>query len=423
MRNLFFFLFAILQMFFHNSCSENTPVENSKNPPSSPRNLTALIDSSKAVIKEIKLIWETPSNTNGSNISQYIIYKSNNPNNLEIIGFTDGSVLSYVDTNDVSLQAFYFGVTARNEFGEGPFSNIVYVNRLTFSKPSAPRDFSCNAVDDRIVLNWSPPLNNGGSHITAYRVYKGTSLLNMQYYVSIDSSSLSYSDSLVHTNNTYYYKVTAQNFLYEGNPSETDSVTFATSKARTTVTHASPNAPNVDILVNDAVVATNVPYLASLAYTELNAGNNRIRVNVTGTSTTVIDATLPFDADKNYSIFAIDSVSKISAIRLDDDLTAPAAGKTHVRFVNLSPNAPAVDIAFAGGAVLFPNYSFKQFSAFTPINAGTYNLEMRLAGTSTVVLSLPGVTLVDGKILTVYARGFFGATGTQALGASVIANN
>lgn len=206
--------------------------------------------------------------------------------------------------------------------------------------------------------------------------------------------------------------------------SDDDPVTPpVTSKAKTTVTHASPNAPNVDILVNDAVVATNVPYLSSLPYTELNAGNNRIRVNVTGTSTTVIDATLPFDADKNYSIFAIDSVSKISAIRLDDNLTAPAAGKTHVRFVHLSPNAPAVDIAVTGGPVLFPNYTFKQSSAFTPIDAGTYNLEVRLAGTSTVVLPLPGVTLVDGKIITVYARGFVGATGTQALGASIIANN
>ncbi len=212
-------------------------------------------------------------------------------------------------------------------------------------------------------------------------------------------------------------------FTLTGCSDDDDPVTPTAVKPKTTVTHASPNAPNVDILVNDAVVATNVPYLASLQYTELNSGNNRIRVNVTGTTTTVIDATLPFDEGKNYSIFAVDSVNKISAIRLDDDLTAPSSGKTHVRFVHLSPNAPAVDIAVTGGPVLFPNYSFKQSSAFTPIDAGTYNLEVRLAGTSTVVLSLPGVPLVDGKIITVYARGFVGATGDQALGASVIANN
>ncbi|MBX7043419.1 MAG: DUF4397 domain-containing protein [Ignavibacteria bacterium] len=204
---------------------------------------------------------------------------------------------------------------------------------------------------------------------------------------------------------------------------ETDPVSPTQAKSRTTVTHASPNAPAVDILVNDAVAATNVAYLSTLPYTELNAGNNRIRVNVAGTSTSVIDATLPFDENKNYSIFAVDSVNKISAIRLEDNLSAPASGKAHVRFIHLSPNAPAVDIAVTGGPVLFSNYVFKQASDFTPVDAGTYNLEVRLAGTSTVVLSLPGIQLDNGKIVTLYARGFVGATGTQQLGASRINNN
>jgi len=197
----------------------------------------------------------------------------------------------------------------------------------------------------------------------------------------------------------------------------------ATVNPRTTVTHASPNAPNVDILVGETVVATNVPYLASLPYTSLNVGNSRIRVNVTGTSTTVIDATLPFADGANYSIFAIDSVNKISALRVDDNLTAPASGNSHVRFIHLSPNAPAVDIAVTGGPVLFSDYTFKEFSNFTPVTAGTYNLEVRLAGTPTVVLPLPNITLQNGKIYTVYARGFVGAAGTQQLGASIIANN
>lgn len=205
---------------------------------------------------------------------------------------------------------------------------------------------------------------------------------------------------------------------------ENDPVTPpAAVKPKTTITHASPNAPTVDLLANGATIASNVAYLGTLPYTELNVGNNRIQVNVAGTTVSVIDATLPFDEGKNYSIFAIDSVLKISALRLEDDLTAPASGKTHVRFVHLSPNAPAVDVAVTGGPVLFSDYIFKEASSFTPINSGTYNLEVRLAGTSTVVLSLPGVTLTNGKIITIYARGFVGATGTQALGASVIAHN
>ena len=59
----------------------------------------------------------------------------------------------------------------------------------------------------------------------------------------------------------------------------------------------------------------------------------------------------------------------------------------------------------------------------TALNAGTYNLEVRAAGTNTVALPLPNITLTAGKIYTVFAKGFLGGAGAQALGAQVIVNN
>lgn len=113
-----------------------------------------------------------------------------------------------------------------------------------------------------------------------------------------------------------------------------------------------------------------------------------------------------------------------------DNLAAPASGKAHIRFIHLSPNAPAVDVSVVGqaaGAGLFLNRSFNKTitaseSAFTPVDADTYDLEVRVAGTTTVALDLPDVTLTAGKIYTVFAKGFLGGTGAQALGAGIIVN-
>jgi len=127
-------------------------------------------------------------------------------------------------------------------------------------------------------------------------------------------------------------------------------------------------------------------------------------------------------AGKAYSVFAIDSVSSIEPLVLEDDLTAPATGKAHVRFVHLSPDAPAVDVAVTAGPVVFSNVAFRGYQGFTPLNAGTYNLEVRVAGTATVALPLPGITLEAGKIYTVFARGFLSGAGAQALGAEIIVN-
>ena len=196
------------------------------------------------------------------------------------------------------------------------------------------------------------------------------------------------------------------------------------SYAKVLVTHASPNALGVDLLVdNSKQNSSALTFPNNTGYLQVESGTRNIKVNVTGTSTTVIEANLMLAKDNNYSVIAVDSVSKISAIVLADDLSAPAAGKAHVRFIHLSPNAPAVDVAVASsGAVVFGNKAFKEYTAFTPLDAGTYNLDVRVAGTSTVALVLPAITLEAGKIYTVFAKGFLGGTGAQALGAEIIVN-
>ena len=210
--------------------------------------------------------------------------------------------------------------------------------------------------------------------------------------------------------------------VFTGCSDDEEIVTPPVAKSKVLVTHASPDAPGVDLLVDNAVAGTNLTFPNSTGYLEVNSGTRNVKVNVTGTSTTALQANLNLAADKNYSVFAVNNVASIEAVVLEDNLTAPASGKAHVRFIHLSPNAPAVDITLTDGTVVFGDYIFKEASAFTPLNAATYNLQVRLAGTSTVVLELPNIALTAGKIYTVFAKGLVGGAGTQALGAQIIVN-
>lgn len=196
-----------------------------------------------------------------------------------------------------------------------------------------------------------------------------------------------------------------------------------TAKANVKVVHASPDAPGVDLLVDNTVAGTNLTFPNNIGYLQVNAGTRNVKVNVTGTSTTVIQANLNLMENKFYSVFAVNQVSAIEALVLEDNLTNPASGKAHVRFIHLSPNAPAVNITLTDGTIVFGNVAFKGSVDFTPLDAGTYNLQVRDAATnSTVVLELPNVTLQAGKIYTVFAKGLLGGSGAQALGAQIIVN-
>lgn len=215
----------------------------------------------------------------------------------------------------------------------------------------------------------------------------------------------------------------ATSFMFVGCSDEESPVTPTTpSNSLVKVVHASPDAPGVDLLVDNTVAGTNLTFPNNTGYLTVPSGTRNVKVNVTGTMTTVIEANVPFILDRNYSVFAINSVANIEPLLIEDDLTAPAQGKAHVRFIHLSPDAPAVDITLTDGTVVFGNRAFKDFTAFTPLDAGTYDLQVRVAGTSTVALDLPGITVESGKIYTVFARGFLNGSGTQALGAQIIVN-
>ena len=197
---------------------------------------------------------------------------------------------------------------------------------------------------------------------------------------------------------------------------------FATTNVL--VTHASPDAPGVDLLVDGIVVNSQaLEYPDNTGYLSVNTGTRNFKVNASGTSTTVIDETLTIGANLSYSVFAIDELSDIRALVLQDDLTAPASGKSHVRFLHLSPDAPAVDITLTDGTVIFGNVAFGEYEGFSPLDSGTYDLQVRVAGTSNVALELPGIVLENGKIYTVFAKGFLSGQGSQALGAEIIVNN
>jgi hypothetical protein len=183
-------------------------------------------------------------------------------------------------------------------------------------------------------------------------------------------------------------------------------------QARVRAVHASPDAPAVDILVNDNAAFTNAPFKGITQYANLDTGTYNIKVVPTGaTDPVVIEADLELEA-KDYTILALGTLENIEPLVLVDNNSAPAEGKAHVRFVHASPDAPAVDIAVKGGPVLFSNIAFKGVGDYLPVDAGTYDLEVRVAGTTDVALDVPGVKLDAGIVYTVFAMGLAGGEPT-----------
>jgi hypothetical protein len=184
--------------------------------------------------------------------------------------------------------------------------------------------------------------------------------------------------------------------------------------AQVRVVHLSPDAPAVDVAVNGTVAVQGAAYLDATGYLPVPAGEARITVTPAGqTSPVVIDATVPLGADAYYTVAATGFLADIQPLVLVDDTSS--SGQAKVRFVHTSADAPAVDVAVMDGPVLFGDVPFRGASQYGAVDGGTYDLEVRVAGTDTVALPLPDVQLGGGTNYTAFAIGLLADGSLNAL--------
>lgn len=111
----------------------------------------------------------------------------------------------------------------------------------------------------------------------------------------------------------------------------------------------------------------------------------------------------------------------VSSIFTVDTAAAPANGRGKIRFVNASPKSGAFDVS-ANGTIAFANQPYLKASSFIELPAGSYEFKIMPTGTTTVISDLKGITILDGKIYTLYCRGVSGGADSVAFGAGVLSN-
>lgn len=95
----------------------------------------------------------------------------------------------------------------------------------------------------------------------------------------------------------------------------------------------------------------------------------------------------------------------------DDDIMTPSpTTAVSLRVVHASPDAPAVDVYVEGNTQpLFTDLQFGEVSAFLDVPEGTYNVQIRGAGSapsSAPVFETGDLSLTDGDVITAVAAGF-----------------
>ena len=193
------------------------------------------------------------------------------------------------------------------------------------------------------------------------------------------------------------------------------------------VANVSPNAPRVNVSINSVPFVDTLAYGKYTPYVSAPAGLYNFNFYPEGSATSVLNNSISLAANKVYSYFVIDSFSKVQSAVVEDIIIAPSSDSIRIRFFNFSPNLPPVDVIdSAANAVLFSIRGFNDqannpgLATFNRLKAGTYTLQLKPVGGS--IIYSTQVTLTGGKAYTLFAKGFNGGTGDQALGIGQMQN-
>lgn len=178
------------------------------------------------------------------------------------------------------------------------------------------------------------------------------------------------------------------------------------------VLHAVPDAPNIDVYANNKLIAKNLSYKQITAYMPIPQGVYEISLYAAGTSNSpIIINSININIDTKSTVAAAGTLSTVSFIEIPDHQIIPLnINEASIRFIHLSPNAPTIDITWPNGSIIFENISTKERTLYKTVPANKYTLQVRVAGTSTVALTIPDTIFESKTVYTIYVIGFLGGT-------------
>ena len=120
---------------------------------------------------------ERTRSNGGSAITGYRVYRGTSAGNGSLLT-TLGTVTGYTDNSAANGTTYYYTVSAVNAVGEGASSTSAPPRRSPRHRPRRTHAHRATAGNGSVSARLERPSSNGGSAITGYKVYRGTSAGN-----------------------------------------------------------------------------------------------------------------------------------------------------------------------------------------------------------------------------------------------------
>lgn len=191
------------------------------------------------------------------------------------------------------------------------------------------------------------------------------------------------------------------NIMNQYNPNQ------SAQEALVRVLNAIPDSPDLDVYANDLLIASNLAFKELSNYITLPRGDYNISFYVTGTKNEpILSNTITLNDGDKYTVSAEGKMESRGLLAISDNNAPIHMNQALLRFAQLSPKVPPINITLPDGTVLFENVNFKEITPYSvALPPETYTFQIRVNGYPQAVLSIPGLTLEPDHFYTIYSLG------------------
>ena len=181
----------------------------------------ARVELSEADAGSVVITWQDPPGDEA--VNGYRIYrKTVSTNTDEQLATTDGTTTTYTDST-VAEEAWYtYWIVAHNDVGDSPQSSwqSIETKTQTPNVPHQPTGFTLSEdTAGEVVIEWVAP--DDGPTPTGYKVYRANLVGSATLISTVNTQTLTYTDTTVETDHWYRYYVKAYNDTGDGTKSRT----------------------------------------------------------------------------------------------------------------------------------------------------------------------------------------------------------
>ncbi|HXZ23109.1 MAG TPA: fibronectin type III domain-containing protein, partial [Methanomassiliicoccales archaeon] len=367
--------------------------------PSEPIWTNAFFDSGHA-----NLSWNAPETPGTVPAIGYFVYRGTSPSDLAFYSATVFST-NFTDPEIMPAgQTWYYAVRAMTPVGDGALSDVTSLTAPD-TPPDAPTIGSAEPTLSSVVVHWSAPVPNGGSNVTFYAVYYGTSAHPSTVNVTAPANATSLEITGLDPGTKYYFNVVAVNAAGIGPHSEdVNATTLNVAPDAPTIGTATPTLSSMTVHWTVPAPNGGTAVTGCKVFYGTTAHPSTVNVSAAADATSVEVTGLKPGTTYFFNVVAINAFGA----------SVPSADVS-VSTLNIAPNAPTI------GAITVLDTKLKVAWSAPVANGGTnvtgYNVYRGDAsGGETLFTTIGNVTSYNDTSVAIGHKYFYKVCAINAAG-------